>query len=511
MASVDEDGAPPLIDKAIDMGIDPRISHILNGLDITASSDLIEQLSTDIDRKELEQCRNILFENAKLRFTSEYQTSHAGKPDPKLEISGRNGDLINHKYARDIIELCKYVFEKVDFFPPNVLSSSCKKTYLELVNSKDVPVFIQESDSSETSVDPKDQMITILLEKNDKLARGIDKLWEYLLNVEKVHGDELLNLRKNINSGGSGLNSIPNTKQSTVSQHSSGSSNNTQSGYNPPQLMRSDDSVDLSSRSTQAQTQQPTAPTSHPESQGAFINGVQQGAASGAEHDGPQSTPAGEGHHAGPQHQEKKKPTAEEISNNENNPIHIDESPVMVRDGGNTHTSDTVEDNAWITPRYNRDSRRRRSHDTSDNEERNGAPQRGGIRPKYELSGMKQVKSVEMYVHGLHLKEGQSPKDLAINVRHYCEDKGVRVMASRVVRNWHDDQLVGCKISVPERNMDTVIADRFWPHFITCRKWEVRKRNNHDDRHEQDYELSSRQPDDRYTVSRYPNDRDYRR
>ena len=139
------------------------------------------------------------------------------------------------------------------------------------------------------------------------------------------------------------------------------------------------------------------------------------------------------------------------------------------------------------------------------NEDRNRAPQRGGGRSKYELTGMKQVKSVEMYVHGLHLKEGQSPKDLAINVRRYCEDKGVRVMASRVVRNWHDDQLVGCKISVPERNMDTVIADRFWPHFITCRKWEVRKRTNRDDRYEQDGDNYQNERD-----NRYPNDRDYR-
>ena len=499
MASSEEAASRPLIEKAIDMGIDPTISNILNGLDMTSSLELIEQLSTDIDKKDLELCRSILFENAKLRFQSEYQTTNAGKPDPKLELSGRNGDLINQKYSRDIIDLCKYVFEKVDFFPQNVLTTSCKKTYLDLVNSKEPPIFSQENAVKEPISDPKDALIASLTEKYDRLASSVDKFWKYLLNVETLHGDELMNMRNLINE----LKAASQSKQSTSQQLPLGSKHAITKPPDSPTILEQlmtqnsgtvDNTQITSSLMINSSHVPDTASTPPPGQQCATSDGAQQRAASGAEHDGPLTKPTGEGHHAGPQHQDKKKP--EEISNTEDDPITIHDSPTMNRDNENSNTD---EDNQWITPRYHRDNRnRKRNHSGED------LDLRGGSRPKYELIGMKQVRSVEMYVHGLHLKENQSFKDLATNVRRYCEDKGVRVMTSRIIRNWHDDQLVGCKISVPERNMDTVIADRFWPHFVTCRKWEVRKRNNQDDRDEQNFE----DQDDR--EYRYTRDRDYR-
>ena len=50
--------------------------------------------------------------------------------------------------------------------------------------------------------------------------------------------------------------------------------------------------------------------------------------------------------------------------------------------------------------------------------------------------------------------------------------EGVRVMNAFVIGNKVTDDMVGCQLTVPMRHFDTVIADRFWPAEVICKRWE---------------------------------------
>ena len=52
-----------------------------------------------------------------------------------------------------------------------------------------------------------------------------------------------------------------------------------------------------------------------------------------------------------------------------------------------------------------------------------------------------------------------------------CKSKGVRVMSARIIQNRFCEDSVGCKISVPVRQVDDVLGIHMWPDEVTCRRW----------------------------------------
>ena len=59
-------------------------------------------------------------------------------------------------------------------------------------------------------------------------------------------------------------------------------------------------------------------------------------------------------------------------------------------------------------------------------------------------------------------------------VKQYGCHKDVRIMSARVVHNRFDDDIVGCKITVPEADVESVTSRAFWPAEVECRLWTVR-------------------------------------
>ncbi len=60
---------------------------------------------------------------------------------------------------------------------------------------------------------------------------------------------------------------------------------------------------------------------------------------------------------------------------------------------------------------------------------------------------------------------------MKMKVRMHADLKGIRVIKTRVIRNKHCDDLVGCQITVPLIHIDRVLDDDNWQPYATCRKW----------------------------------------
>ena len=107
-------------------------------------------------------------------------------------------------------------------------------------------------------------------------------------------------------------------------------------------------------------------------------------------------------------------------------------------------------------------------------------PQAGadaGKKVDFKLTGIKKESSVDVYVSNVKRRRGQNLQDIAEMVRSYCQKNGVRVMYARTIRNRYCEDSVGYKLTVPMRQYDDVIADRFWPDEVSCRKLEQKGSN----------------------------------
>ena len=55
-------------------------------------------------------------------------------------------------------------------------------------------------------------------------------------------------------------------------------------------------------------------------------------------------------------------------------------------------------------------------------------------------------------------------------------------MAVRVISNRYCEDMVGCKISVPVRQVDDALGTRIWPDDVVCRRWRKPRQNAPADR-----------------------------
>ena len=120
-------------------------------------------------------------------------------------------------------------------------------------------------------------------------------------------------------------------------------------------------------------------------------------------------------------------------------------------------------ENQWQEARNGR--RNRRGNNTTRSNTVNNRVQNNSLR------GIRPEQSVELYVQNIARGDDESDKSIADKVRKYCKDKGVRVMAARVISNRFCDDMVGCRITVPARQVDDALGSRMWPEDVVCRRW----------------------------------------
>ena len=87
------------------------------------------------------------------------------------------------------------------------------------------------------------------------------------------------------------------------------------------------------------------------------------------------------------------------------------------------------------------------------------------------LTGLRMEDAVDMYVENIERRLGDQIKDIADRVRRYCREKGIRIMHARIVTNRRCDDIVGCHITVPMRQIDDVIGNQIWPSNVNCGRW----------------------------------------
>ena len=86
--------------------------------------------------------------------------------------------------------------------------------------------------------------------------------------------------------------------------------------------------------------------------------------------------------------------------------------------------------------------------------------------------GRSPVKSTFLYVKNIYQEEGTTDDDIIKQVKSHCSYYGIRVMSARVIKNRFVDDVVGCKITVPEDQAHLCLRNHFWPKPIECREWQ---------------------------------------
>ena len=89
-------------------------------------------------------------------------------------------------------------------------------------------------------------------------------------------------------------------------------------------------------------------------------------------------------------------------------------------------------------------------------------------------------RTVELYLPNLAKHPDDSFGDIGAMVRE-CGKRGrVHVITSRVVQNRYNENIVGCRITVPERHVDDALGNRVWPEGIKCRRWSSQKQTKNE-------------------------------
>ena len=90
------------------------------------------------------------------------------------------------------------------------------------------------------------------------------------------------------------------------------------------------------------------------------------------------------------------------------------------------------------------------------------------------LTGQKPVKSTVLYVRNIMKEDGQSDEEVIKIVKAHATTKCVRILSSRIIHNRFDDGIVGCKITIPESDVEFACSKSFWPENVECRRWNVK-------------------------------------
>ena len=84
--------------------------------------------------------------------------------------------------------------------------------------------------------------------------------------------------------------------------------------------------------------------------------------------------------------------------------------------------------------------------------------------------GVPRENAISLYLEDI-ARCDQSDEDLKLMIRSYGKERGLRIMATEIIKNRYCDDVVGCKIKVPESQEQKAISGYFWPEDVLCRRW----------------------------------------
>ena len=92
------------------------------------------------------------------------------------------------------------------------------------------------------------------------------------------------------------------------------------------------------------------------------------------------------------------------------------------------------------------------------------------------LLGRKWVHSTQLYLKYID-RQGGTDDEVAQLVKEYVKDIGIQILSANVISNRYDPEMVGCKIRVPNEEVQHALEDDIWPDVVECRKWSKGKPN----------------------------------
>ena len=474
-----------LLQNPILQDLHGSISQILRGIGCQSKADIIEQLVTDIDTDLITECREFCFRAAVAQYDEQLE-DHGLSGKAKIELKLRRGESYMEKCAGDIIEMTLYVCGISQNFPKSIIS--CKSTYIEIAGKTPANADDKSHEKGLGSV------VQVLNEKIDQQEVTISKLKDYVLNVETVLNDLIVDLRVNcdlkiktsaaLNELKDGLATrttatMPTAKSSEqLTADVAGSINPTtpalNTGPNPSNSWIAENGLDERLISELISTQ-----STHGDG-GACNLPCGQGCGARQKSQVSSSRPTNESiKHSvsiiSPRSQTVVLPG--DIIKRDN--VGVQGAPPPPPPQPNAQASQQTDklsysaiaaalgdgDSGWQHQRHEKrryNKYNKQSRDNNDNN-RKATPA--------PLSGVKQERGVELYVQNIQRHAGDIFKDIADRVRSYCKAKGLRVMSARIIKIRASEDMVGCRITVPERQVDDALGD-MWPADVKCRRWE---------------------------------------
>lgn len=114
------------------------------------------------------------------------------------------------------------------------------------------------------------------------------------------------------------------------------------------------------------------------------------------------------------------------------------------------------------------------------------------------LRGCVLEKGVQLYLEHIQMCVGDTDDDLIHMAKEHGQANGIRVMNAYVIHNRVCTDMVGCKITVPESQVERAMLPDFWAKNITCRIWEQRRRQRTQERRVPDRDRHGDGRDGRY-------------
>lgn len=592
-----------LLSNPILQDIHGSIAHILRGIGCTSKPDIVAQLVEDVDGDIIRECRDHCF-GAAVTIYDEQLESHGVAGKANIELKNRRGDNSIDKCAADIIDMIVYICGLTKCFPREIISA--RSVYVD-IESIEPNIQVEEETASENIINENDDISKIvksLCDKCEGYEKAIKRLWEYLMNVEKIHGDELSTMKNTVHrlTDVKGLNAESHVDTEHIDHaewplpHATGGSNCDQQHNNntvTDPAHAANNPGGSTSRANSKNREGPNnskrltgdqlAQTGHNESLSVLLQDGSDNSdeenefATAPTHDTGDSsesdddiscaqksrrlarvTKNGDINHSQQRSNGKKSTgisdkntslsqtrivpdvtaTAETgIFNVRNAPPPNEETterslssqPNTTSSSGTTlprsycdtasspgpwnlvtkriktrrQQNEPLEGTPQTNPSQNSSSQNNTTRNTSS---QNTSSQNTTLR------GLQMEPSVDLYVQNIERREGEALKAIADKVRKHLRSKDIRIMSARTIINRYCEDIVGCKITIPARQVDDVLGNRIWPDNVICRRWNASRgqasehRNNNGGR--QDSTRNRRQNDGGRNHSNSNNSRD---
>jgi hypothetical protein len=122
-----------------------------------------------------------------------------------------------------------------------------------------------------------------------------------------------------------------------------------------------------------------------------------------------------------------------------------------------------------------------------------------------DLKGVPVEKAKRIYLRNVYVNVDDREAEIKERVRKYAVARGLRIMGINIVTNRYIEDVVGCKMLVPEPQLSKALAPDFWPENTNCRLWYEKPNGRHNgfrngskDNYSQKGNFRSSRSDERY-------------